>query len=105
MNYAKIVIETIYRTLMHSQMYAVNGRINSALKNFPKLCVEFENWLVKYTNYMPLMQKDRKRIYRYDTKQVFDITEEEIYQKCVIEFISGMTDQFAIEVYEEIIQF
>ena len=51
------------------------------------------------------MQKDRKRIYRYDTKQVFDITEEEIYQKCVIEFISGMTDQFAIEVYEEIIQF
>ena len=36
---------------------------------------------------------------------IYDITEEEIYQKCVIEFISGMTDQFAIEVYEEIIQF
>lgn len=105
MNYAKIVIETIYRTLMHTHVFALNGRVTSALKTFPILSVEFENWLVKYTNYMPLMQKDRKRIYRYDTKQVFDITEEEIYQKCVIEFISGMTDQFAIEVYEEIIQF
>lgn len=105
MNYAKIVIETIYRTLMHTHVFALNGRVTSALKTFPILSVEFENWLVKYTNYMPLMQKDRKRIYRYDTKQVFDITEEENFQKCVIEFISGMTDQFAIEVYEEIIQF
>ena len=90
---------------MHTHVFALNGRVTSALKTFPILSVEFENWLVKYTNYMPLMQKDRKRIYRYDTKQVFDIAEEENFQKCVIEFISGMTDQFAIEVYEEIIQF
>ncbi len=105
MNFAKLVIETIYRTLMQSQMYAVNGRISSALKNFPKLCVEFENWLVKYTNYAPLTQRDRKHIFRYETKQVFDICEQESFEKCVIEFISGMTDQFAIECYDEIIQF
>ena len=36
---------------------------------------------------------------------VFDITNEESYRKCIIEFISGMTDQFAISVYEEIISF
>lgn len=104
-HYAKIVLETIYRTLMNTQVYAENGREASVLKNFPKLCVEFENWLVKYSNYMPHNQKDRKRIYRYDTKQVFDVTNDESFQKCVIEFISGMTDQFAIEIYDEIIQF
>lgn len=104
-HYAKIVIETIYRTLMRTQVYAANGRVSTALRLFPKLCVEFENWLVKYSNYEPMFQKDRKKIYRYDTKSVFDIKNDESFQKCVIEFISGMTDQYAIEIYEEIIQF
>ena len=104
-HYAKNVIETIYRTLMKTQVYAVNGRASVILKYFPKLSVEFESWLVKYTNYEPFHQKDRKKIYRYDTKQVFDVTNDESFQKCVIEFISGMTDQFAMEIYEEIIQF
>ena len=90
---------------MKTQVYAVNGRASVILKYFPKLSVEFESWLVKYTNYEPLHQKDRKKIYRYDTKQVFDVTNDESFQKCVIEFISGMTDQFAMEIYEEIIQF
>ena len=103
--YAKNVIETIYRTLMKTQVYAVSGRASVVLKYFPKLSFEFENWLVKYTNYEPHQQKDRKRIYRYDTKQVFDVNNDESFQKCVIEFISGMTDQFAMEIYEEIIQF
>ena len=90
---------------MKTQVYAVSGRASVVLKYFPKLSFEFENWLVKYTNYEPHQQKDRKRIYRYDTKQVFDVNNDESFQKCVIEFISGMTDQFAMEIYEEIIQF
>ena len=36
---------------------------------------------------------------------IFDIFDEESYTKCIIEYISGMTDQFAIQVYEEIITF
>ena len=35
----------------------------------------------------------------------FDVYDNESYTKCVIEYISGMTDQFAIEVYGEIISF
>ncbi|MBO4546658.1 MAG: metal-dependent phosphohydrolase, partial [Treponema sp.] len=42
---------------------------------------------------------------RYATPQVFDITNDESWQKCLIEYISGMTDQFAICLYEEIISF
>lgn len=104
-HYAKCVIETIFKTLMQVQMYVQKGRLITALKNFSKLSSEFETWLVKYTNYQPVFQKDRKRIFRYDTKTVFDIFDNESYEKCVIEFISGMTDQFAIEVYNEIITF
>ena len=36
---------------------------------------------------------------------VFDLSQTEGFQKCIIEFISGMTDQFAIAVHEEIVSF
>ncbi len=103
--YARNVISTIYTTLMRAQIYAQKGRVSNALRYFPKLCANFEDWLVKYTNYSPRDQQDKKHILRYDTPQVFDITSDESYQKCLIEYISGMTDQYAIQLYEEIISF
>ena len=41
----------------------------------------------------------------YQTREIFDIENEESYQKCVIEYISGMTDQFTLSVFEEIVSF
>jgi dGTPase len=103
--YATDIIRTIYRTLMRVQPYAQNGRAAQALRYYPRLCETFEDWLIKYTNYAPRRQPDRKHILRYNTLQVFDVTDNESYQKCIIEYISGMTDQYAILIYEEIITF
>ena len=87
--YARNVITTIYETLQRAQIYAQRGRVSYALKYFPKLNANFEDWLVKYTNYAA----DKKKTLRYETPQVFDIHSDESYQKCLIEYISGMTDQ------------
>lgn len=103
--YASDVLGCIYRTLMKTQEYARNGRINSALKYFPTLCKTFEEWLVKYSNYVSRTAPDRKKICKFETQAVFNVDEWESYQKCIIEYISGMTDQFAISVFEEIISF
>jgi len=103
--YATDIIKTIYRTLMRTQPYAQNGRISSALRYYPQMGRTFEDWLIKYTNYKPQNQPERKRILHYDTQQVFDISDNESFQKCIVEYISGMTDQYAISVYEEIISF
>jgi dGTP triphosphohydrolase len=103
--YATEIIKTLYRTLMRIQPYAQNGRAAQALRYYPKLCATYEDWLVKYTNYHPHSREDRKLILRYNTKQVFDVNDNESYEKCVIEYISGMTDQYAIGIYEEIITF
>lgn len=103
--YAADVLGCIYRTCMRTQPFAQNGRIAQALRYYPQLCKTFEDWLIKYTNYAPEHDSDRKKILHYATKQVFDINELESYQKCVIEYLSGMTDQFAISVFEEIISF
>ena len=105
MHYASDIIKTLYEVLMRVQPYAQNGRAGQALRYYPSLCITYEDWLVKYANYAPLGHPDKKRILRCNTADVFDINDNESYQKCVIEYISGMTDQFAIQVYEEIITF
>ncbi|MGN0726063.1 MAG: deoxyguanosinetriphosphate triphosphohydrolase family protein [Treponema sp.] len=104
-HYAENIIETLYRTLQRTQPYAQNGRINSALKNYPNLSKTFEDWLIKYSDYKVQNIPDRKRILKYDTKPIFSVFDNDSFQKCIIEYISGMTDQFAINVYNEIISF
>jgi dGTPase len=104
-NYARNIIETIYRTLMRTQVYAQHGRITSALRYYPHLCETFTDWLIKHAIYHPENQPYRKTILRYDTKEIFNIFDNDSFQKCIIEYISGMTDQFAIQIYEEIITF
>ena len=108
--YAENIINTLFRTLQKTQVYAKNGRIPQVLKIYPKLCSTFEDWLIRYSNYHPFSVEkhsfvDKKAILRYNIPQVFDVTDNDSFTKCIIEYISGMTDQFAIQVYEEIITF
>ena len=108
--YSENIIKTIYTTLQRIKPYVENGRAAQALRYCPKLCATFEDWLVKHANYRPFITErhcfvDKKQALRYNTPQVFDVYDNESYQKCVIEYISGMTDQFAIEVYNEVISF
>ena len=90
---------------MKVQVFAQNGRVIDALKIYPELCRTFEDWLVKYSNYVPYQDESKKKRLNYETKIVFNVSEYESYQKCVIEYISGMTDQFAINAFNEIITF
>jgi len=103
--YAKNVLGGIYRTLMQTQIYAQNGTMDKCLKYAPNLSKTFINWLIKYTNYKPKGNEDAKEKMHFMTKEVFDVNDAESFEKCVIEYISGMTDQYAITVYEEIISF
>ena len=104
-NYAQNVLGTIYSTLMGVQSFAQNGRIPQAMRYFKNLSKTFEDWLIRYSNYDEKAALERKQTLHYETPVVFDVTNYESYQKCVIEYISGMTDNFAISCYEEIISF
>lgn len=103
--YAKNILLTIYHLLMRVQPYAQNGRVLQALRYYKLLSSTFDEWLIKYSNYKENQELTKKHLPLYNTKEVFDIFDNESYEKCVIEYISGMTDQFAIQVYEEIITF
>ena len=108
--YAENIIKTIFNTLLRTQIYAQNGRILQVLKLYPKLSSTFEEWLIKHSNYMPYSTEkhdlvNKKAILKFNTPVIFDVNDYDSFTKCIIEYISGMTDQFAIQVYEEIITF
>ncbi len=99
--YAENVIGTIYNTLIKTFVYAKNHTVNQFLGFAPNLCRTFTDWLIKYTAY----DLQEKKNLLYQTKEIFDLNSEESYEKCVIEFISGMTDQFTIQLFQEIVSF
>lgn len=65
-------------------------------KIYPKTAEGFKTWFLRYT----YLKGDE-----YKNDVIFDIENEYDYKKAIITYISGMTDNFAIETYNEIISF
>ena len=101
-HYATVIIHTIYRLLCQTQPFVPSQKVGFCLKQYPLLSTTFEDWLVKYTSY----NLEKRANIKFDSIQpVFDLSQPDSFNKCIIEFISGMTDQFAIAIHEEIISF
>ena len=66
-------------------------------KYYPKVFTEFEGWLLNYCN-MP-------RTTNLKNDKLFNIENEKEYLKAIIYYISGMTDNFAIDTYNRIVGF
>ena len=96
--YFNIMLHEIYYTLKS----AYNGnrtleKIEQMKKIHPELFSGFEEWLSDYWQYA------RKETSYNDI--LFDIENEKDYCKAIIYYISGMTDNFAIETYNKITGF
>ena len=101
-HYATVIIHTIYRLLCQTQPFVPSQKVGFCLKQYPLLSATFEDWLVKYTSY----NLEKRANIKFESIQpVFDLSQPDSFNKCIIEFISGMTDQFAITIHEEIISF
>ena len=61
------------------------------------MIMEFEDWLKMYWN----LEKPNF----YKNKTVFNIEEEKDFSQAIIYYISGMTDNYAIDMYNKIIKF
>ena len=90
--YFKLVLNTIYDTL---KKYFTDK--NKIRKMHPVIINEFEEWLKTYWN------KERNDICK--NKVIFDINNEKDCYQAIIYYISGMTDNYAINMYNEIIGF
>ena len=96
--YFKLVINQIYETL--KKLYDDKNiyiNIHRLKKFYPKLMNSFEEWISNYWNL--------SRAEKYKNDIVFNMENEKDYFKAIIYYISGMTDNFAIDIYNEIIGF
>ena len=94
----KLVLDEIYNKL-EDCFDAENtfANIQKLNKFYPKLSTGFSEFLKNYTNL-----SDRENL---KNKIVFDIKKSEDFILAILSYISGMTDNFAIELYNEIIRF
>ena len=98
--YFELVISEIYNTLKNT--YDCNNTLNNLnilSKSFPKLSKNFNSFI---NNYYDFGNRDKLKL---KNKVIFDIDNPKDYYKCIFYYISGMTDNFAIEIYNEIISF
>ena len=64
---------------------------------YPDLVHDFELWISSY------LKNEREQ--KFQNEAIFDLTNEKDYYQAIIYYISGMTDNYAIETYNKIIRF
>lgn len=104
-NYAKLIITSIYQGLL--ELYNSEDTIDSLReerkKGFcPSLLMTFEEWLLKYTN---CRNKYSRETHQFRNKILYSLDKEAEYKRCILDFISGMTDGYAIRAFNELAYF
>ena len=90
--YIGIVIKQIYNVLKESF-----EKKEIIRKMYPKVMDDFENWIATYWNL------DREEKLKNDV--IFNVENKKEYYKAIIYYISGMTDNYAVEIYNRIVRF
>ena len=100
--YATLVIETIFEQLgINMTGSNVRDIITKEKILCPKLYTTFEGWLIKYSDY-DLTEKENRRCHN---NLIYHLDDEQEYKNCVLDYISGMSDTFAIDMFNELITF
>lgn len=105
-DYVKSIIRSIYETLVNE--YNGNNTIYNLLKMrsiYPTLIRDFIDFLDKYM-FTSMLDKKKVKYKRYKNDKIYGCLEtKEIYIQAIIDFISGMTDRYAVEVYNELLKY
>ncbi|OBR91977.1 MULTISPECIES: deoxyguanosinetriphosphate triphosphohydrolase family protein [Clostridium] len=97
-NYVKLVLDTILNTLMgYYDGEKTLDKIKDFKRIYPSLHEGFSGWLKKYC----IQFKGRWR----DNEKIYDLKNYRDYIQAIIDYTSGMTDNFAIRVFNEMLRF
>ena len=90
-------LDKVYRTIEINSNSNTLNKLEQMEKIYPKLISNFKEWL---SNYWTLQRFDNFKNY-----ELFDIANEKDFCTSIILYIAGMTDNFAIETYNYIVDF
>lgn len=106
--YSSLVLNRLFKTLYgyYTPQYALNNVIEDE-KFYPVLCSSFAQWLAKYCDGEIIKDVQLKELSeRCKNKKIYgSLDNQQIYARAVIDFLSGMTDAFAIKVFGELLSF
>ena len=97
-----------FTVLMNELFYILKQEYNgiNTIKNlkklkryYPVLAEEFSEWIKDYIDY------EGKDTENFANKILYDLHKPEDYYRAIIDYISGMTDQYMVRIYKEIISF
>ena len=98
--YFSVIINRIYNTLKNcyksDSLYVELSKIE---KFYPDTIGTFKEWLCKYSNLVDRLESN------YKNKVIYDLKNSTDYYRAIVDFIAGMTDNYAIDVYNEILKF
>ena len=101
MKYFELVLNEIYDTL--KSCYDGENTLNSLRNKLSKISVKlYDSFFGFLQNYYDLGNREELKLIN---DVIFDFRNETDFYKCIIYYISGMTDKFAIEIYNDIIGF
>ena len=101
MKYFELVLNEIYDTL--KSCYDGENTLNSLRNKLSKISVKlYDSFFGFLQNYYDLGNREELKLIN---DVIFDFHNETDFYKCIIYYISGMTDKFAIEIYNDIIGF
>lgn len=118
-DYAKLVLNSVFKALMG---YFNGAETLSGLdkiyshKHTPKFVREFYGWVLKYCDINAVarvLDKSRtvgkvksEEFARYHNIKCYgDLSDRAVYTQAILDFVSGMTDKYAIQCFEELISF
>jgi len=98
-DYAKLIINLVYETLMgFYQKEKTLKQLKRYSNIYPTLAGIFSEWLLKYAGI-------EGRASHFQNAILYDLNQQKDYCRAILDFISGMTDMFAIKIFDEIISF
>lgn len=106
--YARLVIEQLFLTLLDA--YDGEDTISSLRKKaqiYPELMGAFADWLSKFCETeLDMFSNMTEKTVKCRNRKIYGCLEtEEIYMGAIIDYISGMSDNYAIKVFNELITY
>lgn len=104
--YSRLIIHTIFDYLM--VFYNGENTLETMKENIEghSALKDFYEWVIKYCERDCVPKEDWYRCARYKNKKIYgELEEEKCYCKAVVDYISGMTDTYAINCFNDIITF
>jgi len=107
-NYAKLVLTQIFDELngFYDGQHTWE-KLRANWRYLPLLVDSFESWLCRYCDISIVPDGELKeKALACENKKIYGKLEDQrIYAKAIIDFLSGMTDRFAITVYNELLEY